>query len=139
MREREQTYATQQNGEVETPNQMRAEIFRHEYDHPIIRQVMTVADVNGYSAEDRYTTLAFWLLKDNITMREWLMATTASTPKPIVTVLAEDLERTEKQRDLLGSELNKTRNSLDAIGVAISNAGYEWTPEMMKAYEDGTK
>lgn len=64
---------TQSNGEVETPMQMRAEIFRHEYDHPIIRQVMASCDVQGMSSEDRYTMLAFWLLKDNITMRERLM------------------------------------------------------------------
>ena len=68
-----QSSQANRNGEVETPMQMRAEIFRHEYDHPIIRQVMTVADVNGFSAEDRYTMLAFWLLKDNITMKERLM------------------------------------------------------------------
>jgi hypothetical protein len=29
--------------------------------------------------------------------------------------------------------------SLDALGVAITNAGYTWTPEMRSAYEKGIR
>lgn len=28
--------------------------------------------------------------------------------------------------------------AVDALGVAIANAGYSWTPEMRKAYEEAT-
>jgi hypothetical protein len=30
-------------------------------------------------------------------------------------------------------------NALDKLGLAITNAGYTWTPEMRKAYEEGIK
>ena len=30
-------------------------------------------------------------------------------------------------------------NALDKLGLAITDAGYTWTPEMRKAYEDGVK
>lgn len=33
--------------------------------------------------------------------------------------------------------LAKATNGLDALGVAIANAGYVWTPEMRAAYERG--
>ena len=29
--------------------------------------------------------------------------------------------------------------ALDELGVAIANAGYDWTPEMRRAYEKGTR
>lgn len=30
-------------------------------------------------------------------------------------------------------------SALDELGLAITNAGYTWTPEMRKAYEKGIK
>ena len=32
-----------------------------------------------------------------------------------------------------------TTKALDALGVAITNAGYTWTPEMRNAYEKGIR
>ena len=32
-----------------------------------------------------------------------------------------------------------SKKSLDALGVAIRNAGYTWTPEMRSAYEKGIR
>ena len=32
-----------------------------------------------------------------------------------------------------------SKKSLDALGVAITNAGYAWTPEMRSAYEKGIR
>ena len=29
--------------------------------------------------------------------------------------------------------------ALDELGVAIANAGYDWTPEMRRAYEKGIR
>ena len=72
------------NGEIETPNQMRAEIFRLSYHHPVIRRVMDMCDREGHSSEDRYTMLAFWLIKDNIAMREQMMELVyRAPPKPV--------------------------------------------------------
>lgn len=30
-------------------------------------------------------------------------------------------------------------DALDKLGLAITNAGYTWTPEMRKAYEEGVR
>ena len=30
-------------------------------------------------------------------------------------------------------------NALDELALAITNAGYEWTPEMRRAYEKGIR
>lgn len=32
-----------------------------------------------------------------------------------------------------------TRKALDELGLAITNAGYTWTPEMRSAYEKGIR
>lgn len=36
-------------------------------------------------------------------------------------------------------EIERLRAALDALGVAIADAGYTWTPEMRAAYEKGKK
>lgn len=36
-------------------------------------------------------------------------------------------------------EIERLRAELDALGVAIADAGYTWTPEMRAAYEKGKK
>ncbi len=36
-------------------------------------------------------------------------------------------------------EVKRLRAALDALGVAIADAGYTWTPEMRAAYEKGKK
>jgi hypothetical protein len=36
-------------------------------------------------------------------------------------------------------EIERLRAALDALGVAIADAGYTWTPEMRAAYEKGEK
>jgi len=35
--------------------------------------------------------------------------------------------------------VERLRAALDALGVAIADAGYTWTPEMRAAYEEGEK
>ena len=42
--------------------------------------------------------------------------------------LADRIER-------LLAEVERLRGALDALGVAIADAGYTWTPEMRTAYE----
>lgn len=39
----------------------------------------------------------------------------------------------------MADEIERLRAALDALGVAIANAGYTWTPEMRSAYEKGAK
>ena len=46
----------------------------------------------------------------------------------IVRCLEIELENKE-------DELNRWQKKLDALGLAISEAGYTWTPEMRTAYE----
>lgn len=49
----------------------------------------------------------------------------------------------EESRPLYGgeviAEIERLRAALDALGVAIADAGYTWTPEMRAAYEKGEK
>ena len=45
-----------------TPEQMRVAIFKSARDSGLVRSVMTTADFNGLSAEDRYTLLAYHAL-----------------------------------------------------------------------------
>lgn len=46
----------------------------------------------------------------------------------MVTSLEDEIER-----------LRAALDALDALGVAIADAGYTWTPEMRAAYEKGKK
>ena len=41
--------------------------------------------------------------------------------------------------DVLIEEIERLRAALGALGVAIADAGYTWTPEMRAAYEKGEK
>lgn len=45
----------------------------------------------------------------------------------------EDCDGCLNKRD----EIERMTNALDALGIAIADAGYEWTPAMRKAYESG--
>jgi hypothetical protein len=44
--------------DAETPDEMRAAIYRLQHYDPIVRAVMVSANYRGASAEDRYTVLA---------------------------------------------------------------------------------
>lgn len=49
--------------DAETPEEMRAEIFRLQHYDPLVRNVANMANYSGMSAEDRYTVLAYNALK----------------------------------------------------------------------------
>lgn len=49
--------------DAETPDQMRAELQRMRRHNVIANNAMTLADIQGMSAEDRYTALAYHALK----------------------------------------------------------------------------
>ena len=50
-----------------------------------------------------------------------------------------DVERAVDREMDLHEEVERLRAALDALGVAIADAGYTWTPEMRAAYEEGEK
>lgn len=50
--------------EVKSVESMRAEIFRLRHYDMMIREIMDLADYTGLSAEDRYTMLAYNVLRD---------------------------------------------------------------------------
>lgn len=47
-----------------TLDEMRAEIFRLQMYDPMVRQVTDMANFRGLSAEDRYTALAYYALRE---------------------------------------------------------------------------
>lgn len=69
-----------------TPEEMRAEICRLRMHDPIVRQVMDLADYRGLTAEDRYTTLAYFALKAMIAAHQRALddAMTRPFPTPVL-------------------------------------------------------
>jgi len=65
-----------------TPREMRAEIFRLLRHDPLIRSVMDTADYNGMAAEDRYTLLAYYALKERNRLREMVLEQAMLRPPP---------------------------------------------------------
>lgn len=59
--------------EAATPNEMRAEIFRLAYIDPLVRSIFRASDIQGLSAEDRYTILAYHALKSRSIYMEKLL------------------------------------------------------------------
>lgn len=55
----------------------------------------------------------------------------AGTPKAECWEAADELERLRERAE-------RAEAGLDALGVAIANAGYVWTHEMRAAYEKAT-
>lgn len=49
---------------AETPEEMRAEIFRLSRYHHMVRNVLDRANYQGLSAEDKYTIIAYYALAD---------------------------------------------------------------------------
>ena len=47
---------------ADTPEQMRAELYRMSYHDPVVRNCMQAANFQGMGAEDRYTIMAYHLL-----------------------------------------------------------------------------
>lgn len=66
--------------ETTSPADMRAEIFRLRRELPVVRAVMDTADFNGLSAEDRYTMLAYYALRDYARVHNMLMDHVLSMP-----------------------------------------------------------
>jgi vacuolar-type H+-ATPase catalytic subunit A/Vma1 len=66
--------------EVNTPAEMRAELFRIRRENALANQVMMLADRDGLSAEDRYTLLAYHALKQSIHYQNSALELLAVTP-----------------------------------------------------------
>lgn len=70
--------------DANTVEEMRAEISRLRYHDNIIHTVMDLADYKGLSAEDRFTILAYHLVKQNAELREMVIDYHMSRPMPMV-------------------------------------------------------
>ena len=57
---------TEQVKKAETPEEMRAELFRLRHYDGLVRRVMDMADYGGLSAEDKYTILAYYALAERV-------------------------------------------------------------------------
>lgn len=58
---------------ADTPDEMRAEIYRVSYDDPMVRNVMRMSDHMGLSGEDRYVILAYNALRELTRMRQLVL------------------------------------------------------------------
>ena len=68
--------------DAETPEEMRAELYRLQYYDPLVRAVMDSADYRGASAEDRYTVLAYNALKQLAEIKRHVLDDAMLRPAP---------------------------------------------------------
>lgn len=75
-----------------TPEEMRAEIFRlRHYDH-LARSAMDAADYKGMSAEDRYTILAYYALRERAKLLSTVLDGAMLRPIPPMIVTPNSAE-----------------------------------------------
>ena len=67
---------------AETPEQMRAELFRLRHYDSLVRAVMDAADYSGMSSEDKYTMLAYHAMKDRNRFQAMLIDSMSLSVKP---------------------------------------------------------
>jgi len=71
--------------EANSPEEMRAEISRLRREGVLVRSVMDMADYRGLSAEDRFTVLAYYALKDLAVAQKTILEHVLITPNPFFT------------------------------------------------------
>jgi hypothetical protein len=72
--------------DAETPEEMRAEIYRLQHYDSLVRAVMDSANYRGASAEDRYTVLAYNALKQLAEIKRHVLNDAMLLPLPHVLV-----------------------------------------------------
>lgn len=77
---------TEQVKNAETPEEMRAEIYRLQHYDPMVRAVMDSANYRVASAEDRYTVLAYNALKQLADIKRHVLNDALMRPAPHVLV-----------------------------------------------------
>jgi hypothetical protein len=75
-------FDTEKVNDANTAEEMRAEILRLRHYNPIVRMLMDMADYKGVSAEDRFTILAYNVLKQNATLQELVLKCNATRAMP---------------------------------------------------------
>lgn len=70
--------------EATTPTEMRAELYRLRHFDPLVRAVFDAADYGGSSAEDRYTMLAYYAMRDRNKVMETALEFADCTVRPVV-------------------------------------------------------
>ena len=74
--------ALEQVKDAETPEEMRAELYRLQHYDPLVRAVMDSANYRGASAEDRYTVLAYNALKQLAEIKRHVLDDAMLRPAP---------------------------------------------------------
>lgn len=77
--------------EANTAEEMRAEILRLRRHIPMVRQVMDLADYKGVSAEDRFTILAYNILRQNEVLQRLVLDYRMTHVIPMVIIPGCDL------------------------------------------------
>ena len=70
--------------EAFTPTEMRAEMHRLRHENTVVHRVMTQSDRAGYSAEDRYTIIAYYALLEAERAKEQLMDFVLTHVPPVI-------------------------------------------------------
>lgn len=68
--------------EAATVEEMRAEIFRLRHHDYLLRNAMDAADYKGMSAEDRYTILAYYALRERAKLLATVLDDAMLRPAP---------------------------------------------------------
>jgi len=72
--------------EAATPGEMRAEIFRLTRHDAMVNNVMRMTEYSGASAEDRYTILAYYALRDRAMAQQMVLDNAMTRPMPPMAV-----------------------------------------------------
>jgi len=66
---------------INTPEDMRKELFRLRLHDPLVRRVFDVANMDGLSAEDKYTMLAYYAMADRNRFQQLLVDDAMTRPR----------------------------------------------------------
>ena len=102
--------------EAATPADLRAEIFRLRRELPVVRAVMDTADFNGLSAEDRYTMLAYYALRDYARVHNMLMDHVLSMPTQRFVASLPAAAKDDEPAEDLYDRLHSLSKSLESSG-----------------------
>ena len=75
--------------EANTPEEMRAAIYKLTRDEPTVRSVCDAANYHGWSAEDKYTMLAYYALQHMQAYRERVLAFSALDTRQTLVIQKE--------------------------------------------------
>jgi len=94
---------------ADSPEEMRAAIFKLTRDDHMTREIMDVADYSGMSAEDRYTTLTYYALEVKISQQKMLVEQLNNNPSTPIVMKESDISQDvgTKINSVVQAELTK--------------------------------